>query len=83
MSKDVKECLGSMAVLLPLSYILLDQTRFIILLIGMAAVLVFAFLMFLFCILLDAIIGYENLGEYGSNDRDYEYLIEEYSEQYR
>lgn len=83
MSKDVKECLGSMAVLLPLSYILLDQTRFIILLIGMAAVLVYLFLMILLCMMLDAIIGYENIGEYGCNDRDYEYLIEEYSEQNR
>lgn len=82
MNKDVKECLNSLALLLPLSYIFVDQTIFIITLIVLAAVLVYVFLMILFCILLDAIIGYENVGEYDSNDRDYEYLIAEYSEQY-
>lgn len=82
MMKSFRKCLDSIYWLFPVAYILLDHTMFIILLIGMAAVLVYVFLMILFSALLDAIIGYENVGEYGSNDRDYEYLIAEDSEQY-
>lgn len=83
MMKSFRKCLDSIFWVFPVFYFVLDPVLYLIMLIGMAVVLVYVFLMILFCILLDAIIGYENLGEYGSNDRDYEYLIEEFTEQYR
>ena len=80
--KLFRECLDSVFWIFPVGFILMDQTIYLIFLLGSAVYLVYMFLMVLFCVLLDAIIGYKNVGEYDSNEGDYEYLIAEYAEKH-
>ena len=82
MMKTFREFLDSIYWMFPASFILMDQTMFLLFLLYSLGVLVWVLLMILVCALFDAIIGYKNVGEYGSNERDYEYLIKEYAEKY-
>jgi len=78
--KSFRECLDSVFWIFPAGFILMDQTIYLIFLFCSAIFIVYMFLMVLFCILLDAIIGYKNLGEYSSDEKDYAYWIAEFTE---
>ena len=82
MMKSFRECLDSIFWVFPTGFILMDQPIYLLFLLGSALYLVYVFLMFLLWVLLDAIIGYKNVGEYDSNEGDYEYLIAEYAEKH-
>lgn len=82
MMKSFRECLDSIFWVFPTGFILMDQPIYLLFLLGSALYLVYVFLMLLLWVLLDAIIGYKNVGEYDSNEGDYEYLIAEYAEKH-
>ena len=57
----------------------MDSVRYLLLLLGIAAFLIYVSLMVPFCILLDELIGYENLGEYSADEKNYAYQVAEFT----
>ncbi len=77
--KSFRECLDSVFWIFPVFYFILDPVLYLLLLLGIAVFLIYVSLMVPFCILLDALIGYETLGEYSSDEKNYAYQVAEFT----